>query len=811
MKAKRLLLTAVCLTVASTFLGTQAHAQQGSITVQVNRPGIKISPTLYGLMTEEINHSYDGGLYAELIRNRIFRKNAQTPVHWRTYGPANSVVINLDHNHAVNSALTTCLKVSVQGGLDRAAGVSNAGYWGIPVRSNTTYRASVFVQPASGFHGPLTLAIASSDGTVPYATAIVPHLRSGWHKYTAVLKTGRCGTTANARFFILTSRPGTFYLNLVSLFPPTYDNQPNGFRPDLMKLLAAMHPAFLRLPGGNYLEGNSIAERFRWRKTLGPLRDRPGHESPWGYRSTDGMGLLEFMMWCQDLHMQPVLAVYAGYSLGGHVVQPGAALQPYVQSALDEIQFVTGSVSTKWGRIRAKLGHPAPFPLKYVEVGNEDPQNTYSGRYIQFYRAIKAQYPKLTIIATTHVIGMQPDMIDDHYYRSAAAMESDVHHYDTYSRTGPKTFVGEWASTEGSPTPTMNAALGDAAWLIGLEKNSDQVLISSYAPLLVNVNQGAAQWGTNLIGYNALTSYGSPSYYVQVMFSTNRGDRVLPEKTEAKRTTPLKPYVPSGAVGVGTWATEAQFRNLAVTHNGQTLYATSPTTSLNDLNVWKGSWQVSNGILTQNAPGTAEIATLGNPSWTDYTYTLQARKLGGNEGFLILFHVKSRNTWVWWNIGGWTNSRTALNQSVKGGQSEFGQSAPSTIQTGKWYNIRIHCHGQSVVCYLDGKRIIGGEDNLAPPQPIYTEASRDLKSGDVILKVVNISGSAMDLNVQLKGVSHLFGGTQTVLTGDPAAQNTINDPKLIYPITSSINASTPSFDHTFPAHSVSVLRLKTRK
>ncbi len=811
MKSKCSLQIALVSLAASAYFARPAHAQQGSITVQVNKPGIRISPTLYGLMTEEINHSYDGGLYAELIRNRIFRNNADSPVHWSAYGPVGSVSMSLDHDHAYNSALTTCLKVTVEGSTGSKAGVSNGGYWGIPVRAHTTYHASFFAQPAAGFQGPLTLLIASDDGSIHYATAEVPQLRPGWHKYTAVLKTGQCETTANARFYILSSHPGTFYLNLVSLFPPTYDNQPNGFRPDIMKLLAAMHPAFLRLPGGNYLEGNSIAERFRWRRTLGPLRDRPGHESPWGYRSTDGMGLLEFMMWCQDLHMQPVLAVYGGYSLGGHVVQPGAALEPYVKSAMDEIQFVTGSASTKWGSIRAKLGHPKPFPLHYVEVGNEDPQNTYTGRYIQFYKAIKSQYPKLTVIATTHVDGMQPDMIDDHYYRSAAAMESDVHHYDTYSRKGPKTFVGEWASTEGSPTPTMNAALGDAAWLTGLEKNSDQVLISSYAPLLVNVNPGGAEWGTNLIGYNALTSYGSPSYYVQAMFSNNRGDVVLPEKTVAKRATAIKPYVPSGAIGVGTWATEAQFRNLSVTHDGKTLYATNAMTSLNDLNVWKGSWKVSDGVLTQSANGTAEIASMGDPSWTDYTYTLQARKLGGNEGFLILFHVKSRNTWVWWNIGGWTNSRTALNQSLKGGQSEFGQSGPSTIQTGKWYTIRIHCHGQSVECYLDGKRIISGTDNLAPPKPVFTEASRDLKSGDVILKVVNITSTPMPLAVHLRGISHLYGGTATVLSGDPSAQNTIEDPKKIIPIRTRLEVTTPNFVHTFAAHSVSVLRLKTRR
>ena len=800
-----------CAVLCIAFGAHAVSAQQQTITVQVNRPGIRISPTLYGLMTEEINHSYDGGLYAELIRNRIFRNSTSSPVHWRIYGTTASVNMSLDSRHAVSKALTTSLKVIVKPRDGKLVGVSNGGYWGIPVRPNTTYHASFYATAATGFHGPLFMSIASDDGTIRYASAVVNNVRPGWHKYSVVLKTRQCATTAAARFFVLSKNPGTFWLNLVSLFPPTYDNQRNGFRPDLMKMLAAMHPAFLRLPGGNYLEGNSISERFRWRRTLGPLKDRPGHESPWGYRSTDGMGLLEFLMWCEDLHMQPVLAVYAGYSLGGQVVLAGPSLKPYVQSALNEIQFVNGPANTTWGKIRARLGHPAPFPLHYVEVGNEDPHDNYSGRYIQFYKAIKARYPKLTIIATTAVDGMRPDMIDDHYYRTAAAMESDVHHYDTYNRKGPKTFVGEWASTEGSPTPTMNAALGDAAWLTGLEKNSDQVLISSYAPLLVNVNKGGAQWGTNLIGYNALSCFGSPSYYMQAMFGANRGDVVLPETTHAEDPTPVKPFVARGGVGIGTWDTEAEFRNIKVTDNGQTLYESGPNTSLSGWNVWKGSWQAANGVLKQVAPGNAFIATIGDPKWTDYTYTLQARKLGGKEGFLILFHVRNQNTWVWWNIGGWTNSRTAINQSINGGQSEFGQSAYSSVKTGVWYDIKIRCRGADVQCYLNGKRIIGGKDSLAPPKPVFTEASRDLKTGDVILKVVNITSSQMPLTIHLVGVNHLFGGVSDVIAGEPDAQNTIQNPRNVYPVVTRLTEKSPTFVHRFPAHSITVLRLKTHK
>ena len=245
---------------------------------------------------------------------------------------------------------------------------------------------------------------------------------------------------------------------------------------------------------------------------------------------------MEFLYWCEDLNMEPVLAVYAGYSLKGEHVEKPDELKPFMQDALDEIEFVSGAADTTWGRKRAELGHPAPFKLRYVEIGNEDwfdKSHSYDSRFAQFYDAIKARYPQLQLIATTKVNSRRPDVMDDHYYRSAAEMQRDVHHYDKIDRKGPKIFVGEWATKEGQPTPTFNAALGDAAWMTGMERNSDLILISCYAPLLVNVNRGASQWSTNLIGYDSLTSFGSPAYYAQVMFAQNRGDVVLPVKIDA--------------------------------------------------------------------------------------------------------------------------------------------------------------------------------------------------------------------------------------------------------------------------------------
>ena len=507
------------------------------LTIHVDKPVSKVSPALYGLMTEEINYSYDGGLYAEMVRNRTFGTRWEGVPYWylAEYGNAQATM-QADRQTGPSEALNHSLKLTVtQADPKNQAGVLNGGYWGMALRPNTTYKGSFYAKADSDSLGPVKVALRGNadDGVV--ATATVSGVTADWKQYQFSLKTGAIRASSTNHLVLSVGHSGTLWLGLVSLFPPTYHDRSNGNRPDIMEKLAAMHPAFLRFPGGNYLEGEHIPERFDWKKTIGPLVDRPTHPSPWRYLSSDGMGLLEFLEWCEDLKMQPVLAVYAGYSLAQEHVNPGPDLEPYVQDALDEIEYVTGSNDTKWGATRAKDGHPQPFKLMYVEVGNEDQfdrSGSYDGRYAQFYKAIKSKYPDLQIIATTPVKSTRPDVIDDHYYRRATEFFHDTTHYDKADRSGPKIFVGEWATREGSPTPNFGAALGDAAWMTGMERNSDLIVMSCYAPLFVNVNPGGMQWESDLIGYDAMRSYGSPSYYAQVMFASHVGDETLGSELE---------------------------------------------------------------------------------------------------------------------------------------------------------------------------------------------------------------------------------------------------------------------------------------
>ncbi|HEY2384986.1 MAG TPA: alpha-L-arabinofuranosidase C-terminal domain-containing protein, partial [Terriglobia bacterium] len=609
--------------------------------------------------------------------------DGQKPVHWSSTGAGS---IALENDPVPGTALTTALKLDAASlKASGRAGIANEGFWGIPVKPDTTYHASFYAKSNDGFKGSLTAAIESNDGATVFAKADVPRVSSDWKKYTVTLKTSRAAPSTTNRFVISTGTPGTISFSLVSLFPPTYKNRPNGNRQDIMQLLAGLKPSFLRFPGGNYVEGPNYENRWNWKATIGPLEQRPTHMSPWRYRSSDGMGLLEFLEWCEDLNMEPIVAVYAGLHIdNGANIITGDALKPHVQDALDEIEYITGDAKTEWGAKRVRDGHPQPFKLRFIEVGNEDWLNrgtaTYDSRLTMFYDAIKAKYPNIRIISTMRssdrdfTYTRRPDFLDDHYYMTIPTALSQAHLYDNYSRSATKIFLGEWATNNPrtGDTPMLAFALGDAAWLTGLERNADVVMMNCYAPLLINVNPGGRQWAVNLIGYDALNSFGSPSYYVQKMFSNNRGDVVLPAKID----------------------------NLPM-------------------------------LTAQQIP----IAPVPPPP--------PGAPPGGNGG------------------------------GNGGGSGARGPAGP-----------------------FDG---------------LYVSATRDTPSGDVILKLVNIQETPQPLQIDLQGVSTIKkDAAGEMITGTLADVNTVAEPMKVVPKPITIKNAGTSFAHELPAHSVSVIRLKTR-
>lgn len=550
---KKLLVMAAMLSTNALML----HAQQ--LTLRLDKAETEVSPMLYGLMTEEINYSYEGGLYTQLVPNPSFadmfnpggrrrggRPNPNQPRYtvrperWQLTDTV-KVKVRQNRQNGMNDANPTSLVVNFeQAGL----GIVSEGYWGFPIRKSTAFKGAIYAkQPTTDNNAApltsLTIALKSADGNTTYAEQRVSGFTNDWKKFDIELTTQATqADTKDARLFITADQAGSIELTRVTLYAPSYKNRKNGLRVDLMEMMAEMRPKFLRFPGGNYLEGNNFANRFDWKQTIGNPDERPGHQSPWGYRSTDGLGLLEFCQWAEDTGGEPVVGVFAGYVLSGDHLD-GDYIKPFIQDALDEIEYIMGDVTTKWGAVRARDGHPEPFPLHYVEIGNEDffdRSGSYPNRFKMFYEAIKARYPQLQIISTVGYNALKSkaipnpvvDVIDEHYYRNAFDMYRNAFQYDSYDRKGPKIFCGEWATREGSPTTNMNAALGDAAWMSCMERNSDICIMSCYAPLFVNVEPGGMQWASDLIGYDVLNSYGSPSYWAQVMFSKYLGDRIVP-------------------------------------------------------------------------------------------------------------------------------------------------------------------------------------------------------------------------------------------------------------------------------------------
>ena len=371
--------------------------------------------------------------------------------------------------------------------------------------------------------------------------------------------------------------------------------------------------------------------------------------------------------------------------------------------------------------------------------------------------------------------------------------------YDRYDRNGPKIFVGEYAVTENAGKGNLRAALGEAAFMTGVERNSDIVTMASYAPLFVNLNHRA--WNPDLINFDSARWYGLPSYYVQQMFSANRGDAILPISVAAP---PANPTAGSGAIGVGTWKTQAEFKDVQVTGpDGTILFASDFSTNSDG---WRlsgnGDWRVTDGVLRQSGGNENVRATVGDKAWSDYTLTLKARKLGGSEGFLILFHVNDDLTKNWWNIGGWGNTSNAIEVD-----NHIITQAPGSVETGRWYDIRVEAKGSQVRCYLDG-RLVHDVDSQ-PVKVLFASATHDRKTGDIILKVVNVSPNPLDTDINLQGMRNPTGSGKAMVlaTKNPLDENSLDDPAKVSPRTDSFSFQGDSLRRTFPGNSFSVLRL----
>lgn len=777
-----------------------ATGATGTISVQVDKPGHPVSDTLWGIFFEDINCSADGGIYSELVRNRSF-EDAPQPEHWtlQTVGSANATfAVNTNKpmpGLSPGSRNQRSLELSVQQA-DAWSPVRlvNEGFWGMAVEKGKKYALSFSARSGKGFNGVLLAQLRSPNGLV-CASGEVRSIGADWNHYELLLASE--ATEPAAQLVLTVTSPGTLQLDMVSLFPrDTWKGR--GLRPDLMQMLAGLQPAFMRFPGGCWVEGDTMEFAYRWKETIGDISQRRTQYNIWQYHATHGVGFHEYLQMCEDLRAEPLFVINCGMSHRETV--PMAGMEPYVQDALDAIEYCNGPATSRWGAVRAANGHPAPFNLKYMEIGNENGGPDYAERWALFHKAIKSRYPEMTLIANqwggspTNIV---PAVIDEHYYSTPEFFIQQAHRYDSYDRKGPRIYVGEYAVTQGCGQGNLRAAIGESVFMMGMERNSDMVVMASYAPLFANVNY--KRWNPDLICYDSSRSYGLPSYYVQQLFSKFAGGVVLPVSVNSPltETTPL-----SGGIGVGTWATAAEFKDMKVVSNGRTLYEWNPAQGTAALKPYGGSWSIVDGALRQTSHDQNVRAFLPNQVFSNYTYTLKARKISGDEGFLVAFNVADPEVKSWWNIGGWANDHHALEIGNVVGNEKKGR-----IETGRWYDLRIDVAGKSVTCYLDGE--LACEGKIPEVQSLHASATRRGKD-EVIVKVANVSEAPIETDLRLEGLKAISGPVDAiVLTSDSGAdENSLDHPDKVAPRSFRVAAKGNSLRHSFPGNSFTVFRVK---
>lgn len=712
----------------------------GTASIQVeidpNNVVTQVSKDLYGIFFEEINCAGDGGIYPEMIRNRSFEDSRELSI-WTAKG-----------------------KATAQNGvakLEKGATLTNPGFFGMHRAKGDKYRFSIRYSAAEKTNLDITLG-----STVK--TLSLPPAQAGFK--TIQLQASE--TTNNGTIELQPDQ--NLDIDFVSLYPTkTFKNRENGLRPDLMRLLKDMKPAFMRFPGGCWVEGETMDLAMRWKTTIGDLHLRRTQPNIWGYVSTNGLGYHEYLQMCEDLDTAALFVVNVGMS--HREVVPMDKMGEYVQDALDAIEYARGPVTSFWGAKRAQNGHPKPFNLKYLEIGNENGGPAYNERYKLFFDAVKAKYPEVTTIA--NVWGGVPnsaplEVIDEHYYYDPSFFFRNANRYDTYDRKGPKVYVGEYAVTRGAGIGNLISALSEAAFMTGMERNSDIVTMSSYAPLFANV--GLKAWNPDLIYFDGSRAAGTPSYHVQKLFSLHRPTEVVRSTLSSKEETHVK--FPTGGIGVGTWITQAEFKDIEVTENGVTKKI-DPT----QLQRQRGDWTVAEGIAKQTSLQERCRMIFPMPNSSTYKLKVKARKLGGNEGFLITVGHHDPESWVWLNLGGWRNTEHGVEFN---GGGRVGRNIPGVIETGKWYDIEIDYSPSRIACWLDGKQIF---DEKAPSNPTFFEtAGIDRKTGELVVKLVNGANAAKTVEVNL-GNSDLNKSAKLIEMShsNPMAENTLDNPWNVAP------------------------------
>ena len=811
MTYKNILLMAGCALYA-------AAQAQVTIDIDAQQRGPKVSPMLYGIFYEDINHAADGGIYAELIRNRSFedgpRYGAPADMQgWSTYAAAPSQLTARLIQPTKKTPLLNCvqhnaLALDIKASPTMPVCLVNEGFWGINAVRGRCYRLSFWAKTLK-YQGTVKATLCSKDGSQLYAETVVsqfPAVKAqGWTKYEATLTAN--DNDPQAQFALVFDGVGQVQIDMVSLFPPTFKNHENGMRPDLANMLWQLHPKFMRFPGGCFVEGQESPDNaFRWERTIGPIEEREGHWNVnWGYRTSDGLGYHEYLQLAEDLGAKPLYVVNVGIWHGG--MTPYDSIQPWIDECMNALEYANGPVTSKYGAMRARNGHPEPFGIEYLEIGNENNQpdprqqsDHYYERYEQFYKAIRSKYPEMKIIGNVVAWGddnpkwnskLSVDLLDEHYYRSPDWFAAAFHKYDSYDRQGPKVYVGEYAVTNGyGKLGNMNAALGEAVYMMGMENNSDVVELASYAPIFVNEND--ARWRPDMIRFSSSRVMGTPSYYVQQLMPQHLGSQVVKvEQNDPFEGMVRKPLTPKlSRVGFGTWNTRATFE------------------TNKDMDYVYGDWQKEGNTVRQTGHKDATLCIEKSIIDSDhYTCKFRARKDEGAEGFIIIFNYVDEKNYCWVNFGGWTNSQHAIEQISNGGKL-LADSKRGRIKAGRWYDVTLQVNGDSVKAWLDNELVFDTVLKHDDTKGIFSSATIDDASGELIVKVANTSDAATTARLNLKNFKPASARVVRLAANDGMEENTLDTPTAIHPVEQLLSPENGSILLDVPPYSLNIVRIK---
>lgn len=812
----------------------------------------KLYPTgdLYGIFFEDINHAADGGLYAEMIRNRSFEfceidHPDYTPMTaWELIARDGGKVIggveawyplNVNNTHYLRLTNEARQNMTVTG----TVGVVNEGYnTGLPLREGEEYRFSMFARRDVNLKSPVEIRLESTDGKLYGKTELVID-STEWKKYEAELTSD--SEDFSGRLVILIHDAGSVCLDMVSLFPKnTFRGRENGLRQDIAQFLADMKPKFMRFPGGCLTHAGAIDDKardalYRWKNTLGPLESRPSKRNNWRYNQTFGFGYYEFFCFCEDIGTKAMPVLAGGFNPHDMYYAPMDEMQPWVDDALELLEFANGPVTTKWGAYRAELGHPAPFNIEYIAIGNEEQDEQFFERYPLFHKAITEKYPNVKILNTAGPsptgkgfdLGWQSARewnsygVDEHYYVSPDWL---IQHYDRYfdkfyDPKGPKVFLGEYASRNN----TFYNALCEAAYMTSFELNADKVALTCYAPLLCNTDY--VNWTPNMIWYNNHEIYGIPSYYVQKMYSVNQGDVTLPVACDI---TPEDAYAAperlSGGITFGAMPGDATFQNIVLNGKPVTEFVFHDDSWSSD-----GSTIVRDPKDPEPGNGFPRSRHMGFPQdveihgdWDDFELSCTAisaereqeieahrnSNFPRRRGVQICFCFQDEDNRISWGLGGFRGGESVMMRHTPTGD-DFIHIAPFKFEDGKVYDMKVQRIGERIICTVNGEVLHDVVYHHEAPQRIYVSSTLDEAAGEVIVKAVNVRPSPVTMEIAMDGVGDgpRTVKLETLISDDLEARNTFENPTRVATEYSQFDVEGVPFTYDFPASSVNIFRI----